>query len=60
MGHALWFTAWSFVFGIFAQRLNLAVPATLSGVVAVMAPVALLAFNLRHRFPDGESGFLYW
>ncbi len=58
MSHDLWFTAWSFVFGICAQQLNLAVPATLSRVVAVMAPAVAARTEPPTRFQDGESALI--
>ncbi len=47
------------MFGICTQRLNLAVPATLSSVVAVMAVTALLALNVLLDFKMANRALIF-
>ena len=50
MGHGLWFTAWSFLLGVWAQRLNWSVPVVLSGALTIGLSVVLLGLNLLLQF----------
>ncbi|HUT57308.1 MAG TPA: acyltransferase family protein [Phycisphaerae bacterium] len=45
MGHALWFTAWAFIFGIFAQRTALALRPLACGIGAFSLAATLFAVN---------------
>jgi hypothetical protein len=46
MGHALWFTAWSFIFGIFVQRTGMSMGAIVSGGIALVLASVLAALNV--------------
>lgn len=46
MGHELWLTSWSFIFGIFVQRTNLFVPVTLTGSLIAIISVIILGLNI--------------
>lgn len=51
MGHALWLTSWSFVFGVFVQRMGVHVRPVLGAVVA--AVLAAVTFVLNAAFGVG-------
>jgi hypothetical protein len=50
MGHALWFTAWSFLFGLVMYRFDFHVPARTSALLAAIGSALLLFLNLTVQF----------
>jgi len=46
MGHPLWLTAWSFVFGLWVQRLSLSLRPLVSGTAAIVLAAVMLALNM--------------
>ncbi|MGB2755458.1 MAG: acyltransferase family protein [Phycisphaerae bacterium] len=46
MGHALWLTAWSFVFGVFVQRTGVRVRPVLGAIAAGLLAAVMLGLNM--------------
>jgi hypothetical protein len=54
MGHSLWLTAWSFLFGIFVYRFNLALSVKASGLLAIGLTALLVFLNAKYHFNQGN------
>ena len=50
VGHALWFTAWSFIFGVLVQRVSLKLRPVLGAVTVIVSAAAMLVLNLVLEF----------
>ena len=46
MGHTLWLTAWAFLFGVVARRLDLSMPPLVSSIAAVVLAAAMVGANV--------------
>jgi len=48
MGHALWLTAWSFVFGVAVCRFNPAVPPWIAAILATVLAGVMILLNVQY------------